>query len=108
MKKDKGANLFQKLWVLLIFGFLLVLIGMLILLVATVLGSENSFNFSGVIFVWFVPIVFGAGQDALIMIFIAVILAILSVILFMALQRIKLVKKLENLCCFFFFAVKCV
>jgi uncharacterized membrane protein len=33
-------------------------------MVATMLYSEGSANFGGVIFIWFIPIVFGVGPEA--------------------------------------------
>jgi uncharacterized membrane protein len=52
-------------------------------MVATMLYSEGSGNFGGVIFIWFIPIVFGVGPEATWMIIFAIILAVLSIVMFL-------------------------
>lgn len=56
-------------------------------MVATMLYSEGSANFVGVIFIWFIPIVFGVDPEATWMIIFAIILAVLSIIMFLILRR---------------------
>jgi uncharacterized membrane protein len=56
-------------------------------MVATMLYSEGSANFGGVIFIWFIPIVFGVGPEATWMIIFAIILAVLSIVMFLILRR---------------------
>jgi len=105
---DEKTSVVQKLLKLFVFGFFLVSVGMLILIAATILSGESSISFGGILFIWFIPIAFGVGQNALIMILVAIILAILSVLLLTILQRIKLAKNWKILCGFFFFAIKCI
>lgn len=81
----------QKFLVLFIIGFLMLFVGIIILMVATMLIGEGSANFGGVIFIWFIPIVFGAGPEATWMIVFAIIFAVLSVIVFLIFRR-ELVK----------------
>jgi len=77
----------QKFLILLIIGFLIIFLGIIMLIVATVLYDEGSANFGSVIFIWFIPIVFGAGPEATWMIIFAIILAVLSIIMFLILRR---------------------
>lgn len=90
--KDRKTSMFQKLLMLFVFGFLLVFMGILILIVAVTLSNESSISFGGVIFIWFVPIAIGVGQNALTMVFVAVILAILGIVLLIVFQKMKLTK----------------
>jgi len=77
----------QKFLILLILGFFIISLGIITLMVATMLYGEISANFGGVIFIWFIPIVFGAGPEATWMIIFAIILAVLSIIMFLILRR---------------------
>lgn len=77
----------KKFLILLIIGFFIIFLGIIILMVATMLYSEGSVNFGGVIFIWFIPMVFGVGPEATWMIIFAIILAVLSIIMFLILRR---------------------
>jgi uncharacterized membrane protein len=77
----------QKFLILLIIGLFMVFLGIIILTVATMLCSEGSANFGGVIFIWFIPIVFGAGPEATWMVLFAIILAVLSIVMFLIVRR---------------------
>jgi uncharacterized membrane protein len=77
----------QKSLILLIIGFFMIFLGIIILMVATMLFREGSANFGGVIFMWFIPIVFGVDPEATWMVIRAVILAVLSVVMFLILRR---------------------
>jgi uncharacterized membrane protein len=77
----------QKFLMLLIIGFFMIFMGIIILMVATMLYGEGSANFGGVIFIWFIPIVFGVGPEATWMIIFAIIFAVLSIIMFLILRR---------------------
>jgi uncharacterized membrane protein len=83
---DKSDNP-QKFSILFIIGFFIISLGIIILMAATMLYGEDSANFGGVIFIWFIPIVFGAGPEATWMILFAIILAVLSIIMFLILRR---------------------
>ena len=80
-EKNKNESELKKLFSMLIVGFLTVFVGVLILVVAAVL-SGGSVDVGGVIFIWFIPIVFGAGPHAAYIILFALILAVLSIIIF--------------------------
>jgi uncharacterized membrane protein len=84
---DKSSIL-QKSIILFIIGFFIIFVGIVILMVATVL-SNGSANFGAFIFIGPFPIVVGAGPEAEWMILFAIILAILSIILFIIFRREK-------------------
>ncbi|MEM3623018.1 MAG: DUF131 domain-containing protein [Candidatus Bathyarchaeia archaeon] len=80
--KNNDKSEFKKLFLMFTIGFLAIFAGVAILAVATVL-SGGSVDVGGVIFIWFIPIVFGAGPHAAWMILFAFILAVLSLIIFL-------------------------
>jgi len=84
---DKSSIL-QKSIILFIIGFFIIFVGIVILMVATVL-SNGSANFGAFIFIGPFPIVVGAGPEAEWMILFAIILAILSIIMFIIFRREK-------------------
>jgi uncharacterized membrane protein len=71
---------------LLMLGIALVFVGVAVLVVASVvLGGSGSVG--GVIFIGPIPIVFGADPDAGWLIVISIILAVISAVLFLVLNR---------------------
>jgi uncharacterized membrane protein len=85
-KNSNDEDAFQKLFSMIIVGFLIIFVGVVILAVAAVL-SGGSIDVGGVIFIWFIPIVFGAGPHAAWIILFALILAVLSIIIFLISYR---------------------
>lgn len=83
---NEAARRASKIFLLFIIGFLIVFVGIAILLFALVF-SGGSVDVGGVIFIWFIPIVFGVGPHAFLMILFATILAVLSIIMFLILRR---------------------
>ena len=83
---------------LFILGFFIVLLGIIILAVAT-LASGGSASYGGVIFIGPIPIVFGAGPQAAWLILFAIMLAALSVIIFF-LTRKRVNKEGGSYSCF--------
>lgn len=79
----------QKFLTLFIVGFFMTLIGVIILMVATMLYGEDSVNFGALIFIGPIPIVIGAGPQAGLMVLFAIILAVLSIIMFLVMRREK-------------------
>ena len=69
----------QKFLILFIIGFFIIFLGIIILIIATAVYGEGSANFGGVIFIWFIPIVFGAGPESKWIVLFAIILAVLGV-----------------------------
>jgi uncharacterized membrane protein len=80
------SSVFQKFFLLFIIGFFLIFVGIIILMVAAVL-SDGSVNFGAFIFIGPFPIVVGAGPEAPLMVLFAIILAVLSIIMFLVLRR---------------------
>ena len=75
-------------WIFKLFitGFFLVLVGIAVIVVASLL-SGGSVSGGVVIFIGPFPIVFGAGPGATWLVLIGIVLAALSVILFVAMRR---------------------
>ena len=68
-------------------GFILVLIGVILVMVASAFGGDGSASSGIIIFVGPFPIVFGAGPNVGWLILIGVILAALSVVIFVLMRR---------------------
>ncbi len=84
--ENEGITVSSRLFGFLILGIALVLIGIVILVVASlVIGSSGSVGV--VIFIGPIPIVFGSGPNASWLILIGIILAVLSIVLFLVLNR---------------------
>ena len=77
---DEATGL-SRVLALFLLGFFIVLLGIIILAVAT-LASGGSAGYGGVIFVGPIPIVFGAGPQATWLILLAILLSALSIIVF--------------------------
>jgi uncharacterized membrane protein len=84
--EDEGITVSSRLFGFLILGIALVLIGIVVLVVASlVLGGSGSVGV--VIFIGPFPIVFGSGPNADWLILIGIILAVLSIVLFWVMNR---------------------
>jgi len=83
----KDANKQRKFLILLIVGFFISFLGIIILIATALISGEGSVNFGGVVFIWFIPIVFGAGPEAPLMVLFAIILAVLSMVMYLILRR---------------------
>jgi len=84
--KDEGIAVSSRLFVFLLFGVALVLVGIIVLVVVSVVFSSST-SVGVVIFIGPFPIVFGAGPNAALLIIIGIILAVLSVVLFLVMNR---------------------
>jgi uncharacterized membrane protein len=84
--EDERSNVPSKLLALLALGFAIVIIGVIIITIGAALGNGSA-SVGGVIFIGPFPIVFGAGPDAAWLIVISVVLAVVSIILFMLFRR---------------------
>jgi uncharacterized membrane protein len=80
------SSVFQKFFLLFIIGFFLIFVGIILLIVAAVL-SDDSANFGAFIFIGPFPVVMGAGPEAPWMILFVIILAVLSIIMFLVLTK---------------------
>ena len=84
--EDEGIGISNRLLGFLLLGITLVFVGIAVLVVASlVLGGSGSLG--GVILIGPLPIVFGAGPDAGWLIAISIILTVVSVVLFLILNR---------------------
>jgi uncharacterized membrane protein len=72
---------------LLTVGFVLVFVGIVVVLVAAVLSGGGSASAGAVIFIGPFPIVIGAGPDVTWIVLFSVILAVLSVVVFLVMNR---------------------
>jgi len=77
----------QKLLALFILGFSVIVLGLILITVVAVISQGGSTTFGGIIFIGPIPIVFGAGPGAQWLILFAIVLAALSVIMFLMLRR---------------------
>ncbi|NWF87258.1 DUF131 domain-containing protein [Candidatus Bathyarchaeota archaeon] len=68
-------------------GFVMIFIGIIILMIAALFYGEGTINFGGIIFTGPFPIVIGVGSDAVLTVLFAIILAVLSVIIFLIMRR---------------------
>ena len=88
--EEEEESVPSRLFLLFAVGFVLVFIGALVLIAAAALGNGGSASAGIVIFIGPFPIVFGAGPDAVWLILIGVILAVVSVVLFVVMRRKKI------------------
>ena len=86
-ESEEGIPISSRLFLFLILGIVLVLVGVAVLVVASLSAASSSSSVGVVIFIGPFPIVFGAGQNAFFLIIIGIILAALSVILFLVMNR---------------------
>jgi uncharacterized membrane protein len=75
------------LFALFVLGLLTILAGIIFVMIATILSSSGSASFGGIIFIGPVPIVFGAGPSAQWLILFAIILAGLSIVMFLMMRK---------------------
>ncbi len=84
--ESEGVSVSNRLLAFLLLGIALVFIGIAVLVVVSlVLGGTGSVG--GVILIGPIPIVFGAGPDAGWLIVIGIIVTVLSVVLFLVMNR---------------------
>jgi len=78
---------FKRFFTMFFIGFLIILLGVAFLVAAALLSGGGNTSFGGVIFIWFFPIVFGAGPEAHWLILFAIILAVFGVILLFVMRK---------------------
>ncbi|MEM2104075.1 MAG: DUF131 domain-containing protein [Candidatus Bathyarchaeia archaeon] len=88
-EKDKELefSVYKRFLALLFAGFFIILFGAILLVAAAMLSEGGDASFGGVIFIWFFPIVFGAGPQASWLILFAIILAVLSIVMFFIMRK---------------------
>jgi uncharacterized membrane protein len=83
--EGEGIEISSRFMLLLILGFVVVIVG--IILIAISSFGSGSASVGGVIFIGPFPIVFGAGPDVAWLIAISIILAVVSLVLFVLFRR---------------------
>ncbi len=83
--EEEGFAVSSRLLTLLLAGISLVFVGIAIIVVASIALGSGSVG--GVILIGPIPIIFGAGPGALWLILISVILSVISIVLFLVLNR---------------------
>jgi len=81
------AFAFKRFIMLFIIGFIMIFVGVIILMVAAAIYGGRTASFGGIIFIGPIPIVFGAGPEVLLMVIVAIILAVLSIIMFFVFRK---------------------
>jgi uncharacterized membrane protein len=77
----------KKFLILFLIGFVMILVGIMILVTVALFYGGSTINFGAVIFIGPFPIVIGVGPDAGLMVLFAITLAVLSIIMFLILRR---------------------
>src|SRR4030042_156405 len=91
---EEGATVSSRFFLLLISGFVLIFVGITLILIATVFYGGGSASAGVVIFIGPFPIVIGAGPDATLIVLFSIIIAVLSVVVFLVMNR--RVRRLED------------
>lgn len=84
--REAGESGFKGFLALFFAGFFIILVGITFLAVAS-LSSEGSASFGGFILIGPFPIVFGAGPGAPWLVLFAIILGVLSLIMFFVMRK---------------------
>ncbi len=93
MSEDNGESDFEGISVsrrfmgILFLGLILVFIGITVIVLAASFSSGGSVSSGVVILIGPIPIVFGSGPESLVLILVGVVVTILSVVLFIVLNR---------------------
>jgi len=91
---EEGITASSRLFLFLLLGFALVVVGIAVILIATVLYGGGSASAGAVIFIGPFPIVIGAGPDVTWIVLLSIILAVLSIVVFLVLNR--KIRRLES------------
>ena len=89
-KESTGENdenvVSRKILMLFVAGFFTTFVGIIILMVATLFYGGGSASFGALIFIGPIPIVVGAGPEAVWMVLFALIMAVLSIIMLLIMR----------------------
>jgi len=83
--EDEGIEVSSSFFYLIILGILLVFVGVIVVVVASVVSGSG--NVGAVIFIGPFPIVFGSGPNATWLILVGIILAVISILVFLVMNR---------------------
>jgi len=84
---EGGIPVSRRIFLLLLAGFVLVVVGIMVVFVETVIYGSGSINGGAIIFIGPFPIVIGVGPDAALLVLFGIILAVLSIVLFFVMRR---------------------
>ncbi len=84
---EEGIAVSSRVFSFLILGFVLVVVGIAVILIAAVLYGGGSASAGAVIFIGPFPIVIGAGPDVTWIVLFSIILTVLSVVVFLVMNR---------------------
>ena len=84
---EEGITVSGYAFLFLILGFILVVVGIAVIFIATVLYGGGSASAGAIIFIGPFPMVFGAGPDVTWIVLFSIILAVLSVVVFLVMNR---------------------
>jgi uncharacterized membrane protein len=84
---EEGITVSNRFFLLLILGSILVFVGIVVILIATVLYGSGSVSGNAIIFIGPFPIVIGAGPDVTLIVLFSIILAFLSIVVFLVMNR---------------------
>jgi len=84
--KEEGVQVSSRFTMLLMIGFAIIIVGIIILAVASFL-SGGSAGVGGVIFIGPFPIVFGAGPDATWLIGISIAISVVMIVIFLLMRK---------------------
>jgi len=83
---DAKSDWFQNFFMLFVIGFFIILIGIIILMVASILSNE-SVNLGALVFIGPFPIVVGVGPEAKWVILFSIIIAVVSIVTSLLLRK---------------------
>ena len=86
--EDEGIGISSRLLSFLLLGITLVFVGIAVLVVASVVLGGSG-NVGGVILIGPIPIIFGTGPEATWLIIVSIIITVVSIILFLLMNRRK-------------------
>ena len=84
---EEGITVSSRLFLFLVLGFVLVFVGITVILIGAVLYGSGSVNVGAVIFIGPFPIVIGAGPDVTLIVLFSIIIAVLSIVVFLVMNR---------------------
>lgn len=87
MNGEADTRTLKRFLTLFLLGFIMILVGMMLLVAATLFLGDGKASVGGVIFIWFFPIVFGAGPEAHWLILFAVVLAVLGLVMLLVMWK---------------------
>ena len=91
---EEGVTVSSRFFLFLVLGFVLVFVGIIVILIAAVLYGGGSASAGAIIFIGPFPIVIGAGPDVTLIVLFSIILAVLSVVVFLVMNR--KIRRLES------------